>query len=44
MKKIKITVLTLVTGVALQGCFGGGGWWQFLGDLAGDALWLGAID
>ena len=35
MKKIKITVLTLVTGIALNGCFGGG-WWQFLGDLAGE--------
>lgn len=47
MNKIKLAVLTLVTGVALHlgGCGGGGGgFWQFWGDLVGDALWLRGID
>lgn len=50
--KIKLALLSLSTGIALHlGCiglggFGGGsgGFLRFLGDLAGDALWLRGID
>ena len=41
--KSKMMALTLVAGASLfSGCWGQVG--QFIGDLLGDALWLGGID
>lgn len=44
-KKFKVLMLTATSGLILQlgGCFGNQ-WLRWLGDLAGDALWLRAID
>jgi len=46
MKNVKYLLMVIACGAvaASGGCFSAGNLMRFLGDVAGDALWLGGID